>query len=80
MAEKISFVVLGEPVSKLRARITGRGNFTPTKTKIAEENFVIQSLRYRPNKPFSGPISLMVRFYRSIPKSFSQKKRMAAIE
>lgn len=87
MAEKISFVVLGEPVSKLRAVVTNKLDrngkkivFTPVKTEIATANFQVQSLRYRPDKPLDGPVSLMVRFYRSIPKSFSRKKRVAAIE
>lgn len=33
----IEFTVLGEPVSKARARVTARGTYTPKKTRDAEK-------------------------------------------
>ena len=76
---KICFTVLGEPIAKGRPKFFRRGEFmgtyTPNKTKTAENDFLKQALLSSPDKPIGGAISLDLKIYRSIPKSFSNKKK-----
>ncbi len=78
----IKFTVYGEPVAKARARVTFKHGktfaYTPSKTKEAQYNFQAQSLAFKPKTPFDCPIALRVVVYRSIPKSFSENKRLQA--
>ena len=80
---KIEFTFYGEPTAKGRPRFTTRGRFpmayTPAKTVAAENLFKLQSLRFKPQTPFTGPVILTARIYRSIPKSFSVAKREQAL-
>ena len=76
----ISFIIYGDPIAKGRARVTKKGYaYTPQKTQVAEQSFQYQSLKHRPDKPLNGPIFIDLVFYRSIPRSFSKKKRTLAI-
>lgn len=57
-----------EPVSKLRARVTTFGTFTPKKTKDAEK-LIAWSLRDKyKGKPHSGAVSVKMEFYFKRPK------------
>jgi len=70
------FTAYGEPVAKGRPRFTKAGfTYTPKKTVIAEEAIRLQSLSAKPAVLIEGPIDLTITFFRSIPKSFSKKKR-----
>jgi len=78
----ISFTIQGEPVAKARARVTDRRDrngkritYTPEKTSAAEYDFQIQAMWHRPDIPFTGPLVLRAKFYRMIPKSFSNRRR-----
>ncbi len=80
----ISFTVIGEPVPKARPkpyfnRYTKKmHSYIPTKSRRAEYDFKMQSLQYKPAEPLTCAISLRVVVYRSIPKSFSIKKKVLA--
>jgi len=84
MTNTIQFTVYGEPVAKGRPRYSTRGGFprsyTPAKTLRAEDDFRAQALSRRPSKPVTGQVDLEVSFYRSIPKSFSKRKRQDALD
>jgi Holliday junction resolvase RusA-like endonuclease len=79
---KISFTVYGEPTAKGRPKFFRRGNFvgtyTPKKTADAENDFKLQSMQYKPETPFLGPVSLFVGIYRSMPKSMPKKAKEGA--
>jgi Holliday junction resolvase RusA-like endonuclease len=80
----IKFTIPGNPVAKARARtFTTKRNIvrsvTPTKTRKWEEHIATiaqhVAIQNKLKEPFAGPIILGCIFYRSIPKSFSKKKR-----
>jgi len=81
---EITFTVYGEPVAKGRPKFFRRGNFvgtyTPKKTADAETDFKTQALSRRPCKPVTGQVDLEVSFFRPIPKSFSKRKRLDALD
>lgn len=74
----IEFIVWGESVAKGRPKFATRGKYafayTPKKTRDAENDFRLQVIKYKPEKPLEGEIYLEIKSYRSIPKSFSKKK------
>ena len=80
---KIEFSVYGNPTPKGRPRFFKRGNFvgtfTPKKTRKAEEDFLLQALKYRPELPLEGELSIKLTFYLQPPKSLSKKKYEAGI-
>lgn len=91
MKKVIAFCVVGNPVAKGRPRFMARPYidndgkpkaftqaYTPTKTAAAEDDFKTQALRHRPAKIITSDISINVRVYRCIPKSFSGKKAISA--
>lgn len=79
----VEFTVPGEPVPKGRARAFVRagkiGHYTPP-TTVAYEKLVrlcaMQAMQGRP--PITGPVSLTVAAYFSIPNSWSLKKQREA--
>ncbi|MDR3243444.1 MAG: RusA family crossover junction endodeoxyribonuclease [Elusimicrobiota bacterium] len=79
---RINFTVWGEPTAKGRPRFARRGKFittyTPQKTMNAENDFKLQSLKYKPVKPLDLPIAIEIRVFRSIPASWSVKKQFEA--
>lgn len=79
---KIAFTIFGEPTAKGRPRFFRAGNFvrtyTPKDTLIAENDFRLQSLQYKPAIPLTQEILLTIKIYRKIPKSFSKLKVIAA--
>jgi Holliday junction resolvase RusA-like endonuclease len=78
----ISFTVYGDPVAQGRPRFTtvaGHAKaYDPEKSKSYKEMVRAEALTVRPAIPLDGPLSLTVKVYRSIPKSFSKKKTEAA--
>lgn len=79
---QIEFTVYGEPRPKGRPRFVRMGKFvgtyTPKKTVQAENDFKLQSLKYRPEKPIESPICIRVAFYKTPPQSWSTKKKQKA--
>ena len=80
---KIRFTIYGEPTPKGRPKSVVRNGcvivYTPKKTKDNEKFLRLSSVRYAPKEPFTGAVALTARFYRSIPKSFSKKNRVLAM-
>ncbi len=87
MAHLISFTVHGDPVGKGRPRISTRGGFvrsyTPDKTRDYE--CLVADIAHREMMnhgllPTYDAVSVVIDAYYTIPKSFSKKKRIEAIE
>jgi len=59
----VSFVVLGEPIPKARARVTAHGTYTPQRVKEWEEavGWTYRQLR---GMMFHGSVQVVMRFYR----------------
>ena len=79
-----NFEIIGEPQGKGRPRFSTRGGFvktyTPEKT-ASYENFVkLCYLNKYKGQKLDGEIIAEIIAYFSIPKSFSKKKRLEAIE
>ena len=79
-----TFEIVGEPQGKGRPRFSTRGGFvktyTPEKT-ASYENFVkLCYLNKYKGQKLDGEIIAEIIAYFSIPKSFSKKKRLEAIE
>lgn len=78
------FTVPGVPVAKGRPRVTIRGGrpraYTPEKTE-KYENLVRLAFReeFPDAEPASGPISMVIRAYFPVPKSYSKKKKQLAV-
>lgn len=81
----IKFTVYGIPIPKARARMVvnkAKGfihSYTP-KATVAYES-LIAGVAYKHKAKgglLTGPVSMTLKIYRDIPKSFSQKKRAAA--
>lgn len=80
----VTITIPGEPVAKERARITvvaGRARaYTPKKTVHFESH--VQWLAVEAmggHKPLTGALGVRVRLYRSIPASWSKKKKDRAL-
>ncbi len=85
----ISFVIPGEPVPKGRARstiITPKAlnkrafisHYTPKKTAMFENKVGVFFRQSHCGSPAKGPISLKIKSYFKIPKSWPKKKKLAA--
>lgn len=80
---EIFILVPGEPVAKGRPRFAKRGAFvttyTPEKTRDYELKVSCEARRSMGNRtPIQGPVALKIELHMSIPKSWSQKKRLQA--
>lgn len=79
---KISFTVYGDPVAQGRPKATTFGGhvrlYDPKKSRDYKDFVKITASEHAPEKLFSGPVYMVVNFYRPIPKSFSKKKTAAA--
>jgi Holliday junction resolvase RusA-like endonuclease len=81
---EINFWIPGDPVPKARARVTMRGGkpraYTPIQTKKYEElagGIAAQIMGSA--EPLKTPVRLLIEFGIGIPRSWSQKRRDAAI-
>lgn len=81
--EKITFVVYGEPVAQGRGRSTIVNGkvivYDPAKSREFKRLVKYIAQRYRPENLITSAITLTVRAYLSIPKSFSKKKKEMAL-
>ena len=75
--EEIRIVVYANPVPKGRPRVALRGKFpivyTPKATRDAEDAFLSQAMKKRPEAPLEGPLSVSISFFKIKPKSYSKK-------
>jgi len=73
----INIVVYGEPVAKGRPKIAVRGKFamayTDKKTREAEDSFITQAIKNKPEQPLEGPLKVEIQLYKIKPKSYSKK-------
>ena len=80
----ISFVVYGEPVAQGRPRFAHRGNFVttydPAKSREYKDTVYSVAVQHRPEKPLEGPLEMRIIAFKAIPKSFSRKKAMEAVD
>ena len=80
----ISFTVFGTPVAQGRAKFAVIGGharaYDPAKSRNYKQIVRAEAVKVKPDKPLEGALSLTVKVYREIPKSFSRKKRAQAIE
>ncbi|WP_054948960.1 RusA family crossover junction endodeoxyribonuclease [Numidum massiliense] len=79
----IVFAVYGDPVAQGRPRATtvnGRVRmYDPPKSRNYKEYLRFLAAEHAPDKLLEGPLAMDLRVYRRIPKSFSKKKKAAAI-
>lgn len=76
----IKFTIEGEAVAQARPRFnrhTGRA-YDTQKSKSWKERVYFSALPHKPKELLTGPVYLHVNIHRSIPKSWSKKKRAAA--
>ena len=74
-----SIVIPGKPLGKQRPRVLKSGiTYTPKKT-VNYETFVKMMYleKYAGEKPFEGPVSMLVSAFYQIPKSASKRRREA---
>jgi Holliday junction resolvase RusA-like endonuclease len=76
----LAFTVPITPFGKARARITARGNYTPTKTADLERMIAMFARSaFKGRKPFAGAVELVIQFDVPIPPSWSKRKRADAL-
>lgn len=79
----ISFTVYGEPVAQGRPRmavVNGHAIvYDPKKSRDFKRDVKKIAQEHVPERLLTGPVVLEVKVFRPIPKSFSQKKRAAAL-
>lgn len=70
--EQVSFIVMGQPVPKARARTVRKGgrtwSFTPKKVVVWEKVIKGEAAKHF-EEPFEGPVALELVFYMRRPKS-----------
>lgn len=80
---EITFTVYGEPIAQGRGRaavVNGKVIvYDPKKSRDYKREIKAEAVKVRPEKPWEGPVSLEIRIYKSIPKSFSGRKRKLAV-
>lgn len=78
----ITFTVSGEPLAQGRPRFsTVNGHpqaYDPEKSRDYKNYVRLVASQYKPEKLLEGPLYLEINIYRSIPKSFSEKRRKMA--
>ena len=79
---RIAFVIPGRVAGKQRPRFSKKSGtvYTPAKT-VAQENNVGWSAKQAMGEthPFQGPVSVEINSWQAKPKSWSEKKKKAAI-
>ena len=80
----IYFKINEEPVAKARPKFTRTGHaYTPKKTKTYEEEvkfaFLSQTCEKMPVYPKDVPLIVEATFAKSVPKSYTKKKREACL-
>ena len=80
--QEYSIMIPGDAVPQGRPRVVRIGGRTiaydPPKSKAYKARVRQYAARNAPKEPLEGKVTLEVRIYRSVPKSWSKKKREAA--
>ncbi|MDR6555459.1 RusA family crossover junction endodeoxyribonuclease [Paenibacillus qinlingensis] len=81
----IEFIVYGEPVAQGRPRAgkTKSGDvvmYDPGKSKNYKKYVSAVASQYKPRELIESPVSLTVKVYRPIPKSFSKADKYKALQ
>lgn len=72
--------VPGEAVPQARPRVTHCGTYDPPKCKAYKQKVGLYAkTAMRGKEPLRGPIKMSVIVYRGIPKSWTKKKKVAAM-
>ena len=70
----MKITVYGVPVPKGRPKVAMRGKFpivyTPKETREAEDDFLAQVIKLKPDTPLEGPLKACIKFYKIKPKSY----------
>ena len=81
--QEYSIVIPGDAVPQGRPRVVRIGGRTiaydPPKSKAYKALVRRYAAQNAPTEPLDGAVTLYVQIYRSVPKSWSKKKREAAI-
>lgn len=78
--ERVRFMVEGPPIGKARARVTGRGVYTPAKTAAWERQARQAALLAMDGRPLiTGPVSVEVVAVMPVPASWPKGRRAAAL-
>ncbi len=76
----ISIEIPGEAVPQARPRVTRWGTYDPPKCKAYKQKVgLIAKAIMHGREPLAGPVKMSVLIFRDIPKSWSKKKKAAAI-
>ncbi len=75
----MKIVIPVKPIPKGRPRFANGHAYTPKETRWYEET--VQTIaRLKIKEPFTGPLKMEIHFYLPIPKSWSEKKKKAAMD
>lgn len=85
MTFRIQFIVPGQPVAKARPKFARQGNFvttyTPAKTQSYENLVKLAASQAMAGiEPSAEPLALEVHLHMQVPASWSNKKRLLAIQ
>ena len=81
MEEEIRIEIPGEPVPWARARKHGKVHFTPAHVRAWQADAsVLSRIAMKGRKPFEGGVRLSLVAVFPVPKSWSKKKRQAALD
>jgi len=73
----MKIVIYGAPTPKGRPKVAMRGRFptvyTPKETREAEDEFMAQALKSKPEAPLEGPLSVSISFFKIKPKSMPKR-------
>ena len=79
----LHIIIPGEPVAQARARFSSRNGFTRSydpKKSADYKNYIRRIANQIKTSPLTGPLVMKVNVYRSVPKSWTKKKQLAALE
>lgn len=80
MSERVEFVVPGTPVAWARARLSGRTHYTEPRVAAYKHAVgLLARAAMAGRQPFGGPVSLHVRAFFAVPKSWPRRRREAAL-
>lgn len=75
----IKIIIDGAPVAQGRPRAVRVGQgvrmYDPAKSRDYKKYVRLTARSQVPNKPLESPVSVLIKVYREIPKSFSKKRR-----
>ena len=70
----INLVLPGNPTPLRRHRHSKYGTYNPQKKEMLQNSFIIKSQYNGPQ--LTGPLSIDLKFYIEIPKSYSKKRKL----